>query len=89
MSVEMPTEEWKKPTADFHLDPKKMDEGADRTFERAIRETAIEGAEMTELEKAVDRMEETLQVNPGDAETMAALARVRARLDSLIQKGQN
>lgn len=87
MSLEMPTEEWKKPTADFHLDPKKV--GEDSVFEQAVRETAIEGAEISELEEAVDRMEQRLHTNPSDAETLSALARVRARLDDLIQKGQN
>lgn len=83
----MQTEAWKRPTADFHLDPKKL--GEDTTFEKAVRETAIEGAEMSELEDAVDRMEGRLQQKPGDADTLTALARVRARLDDLIQKGQN
>ncbi len=87
MSLELPTEEWKRPTADFHLDPKKV--GEDSAFEQVVRDTAIEGAEMSELEDAVDRMEGRLQQKPGDADTLTALARVRARLDGLIQKGQN
>lgn len=83
----MPTEEWKKPRPDFHLDPKKV--GEDSAFEQVVRDTAIEGAEMSELEEAVDRMTAMLQDKPGDAKTLEALTRVRAQIDSLIQKGQN
>lgn len=83
----MPTGEWKKPTADFHLDPKKT--GADTTFEEVVRSAAIEGAELGELEEAVDRMEAQLNEKPGDTKTLEALVQVRARLDRLIQKGQN
>ena len=87
MSLEIPTEEWKKPRADFHLDPKKA--GVGNLREQVVRDSAIQGADLEELEGAVDRMEKTLQEKPRDADTLTALARVRARLDGLIQKGQN
>ncbi len=87
MSLEMPTEEWKKPTPDFHLDPTKVGEGS--VLEQVVRDTAIESAEINELEEAVGRMEDRLQQEPRDADTLAALTQVRDRLDKLIRSNQN
>lgn len=51
-----------------------------------LRDAAIESADVRELEDAVTRME---QKENRDAETLAALAKVRARLDELIQRSQH
>ncbi len=61
-------------------------EGTPEPTREMVREAAIEGAPVEELEEAVDRLE---QVENPSAETLAALAQVRARLDQLIQKNQN
>lgn len=51
-----------------------------------VRDAAIEGAPVEELEGALGRLE---KVENPDADTLAALARVRARLDQLIQRNQH
>lgn len=51
-----------------------------------VRDAAINSADIKELEEAVERL--VGKQNP-DTTTLEALARVRARIDELIRKGQN
>ena len=62
-----------------------------RATKDSIRDSAIDGADFEELNKALDRLEKrhANTESVASAEELAALARMRGRIDSLIQKNQN
>lgn len=57
----------------------------------SIRDSAIDGADFEELNAALDRLENrhANTESVASAEELAALARMRGRIDSLIQRNQN
>ncbi len=90
MGIEMPTEEWKKPTADFHLDPSKSLDGVS-TAELArendiLRQIGEQGFD--ELDDVLDRLSEAVLKNPAvahDPGYQARLEAARKRLNELTQ----
>ena len=61
--MELPTEEWKKPTADFHLDPKKMEGVRELNPHTEAERQAI----LDQIEKATMEQIMIIQKNIADA----------------------
>ncbi len=90
MGIEVPTEEWKKPTADFHLDPSKTVDGvsaAELAREKdVLRQIGEQGFD--ELDEVLDRLSEAVLNNPEvahDPGYQARLGAAKKRLDELTQ----
>ncbi len=72
--LEMPTEEWKVQSADFHADPEKLVD----PVEDLIRKVGPENA--------VAQVMENLEKNPDDPELRRQAALLANRLDDLAAK---
>ncbi len=57
MGIEMPMEEWKKPTADFHPDPSKLEDPVEKVIDRT-----------GDLEAAFDEISVALEKDPNNPE---------------------
>lgn len=68
MSLELPTEEWKKPREDFHPDPRKQDpENPEVLAQHAQRQEIVRQigeAEFEELDGVLDRLSEAVLEKP-------------------------
>lgn len=90
MGIELPTEEWKKPTADFHLDPSKSLDGvsvAELAREKDVLRQ-IEEQGINDLDQVLDSLSEAVLKNPDIAHDPGYKARLEAaqkRLQELIQ----
>lgn len=74
MGIDMPMGEWKKPSADFHLDPKKDED----PVESLIEKLGTEGA--------FDELTDQLENNPNDPEVRRRATLLVNRLEDLTNK---
>lgn len=73
--LEMPTEEWKKSTADFHPDPEKTTDAVEKIIERT-----------GSMEAAVDNINEALEKDPNNTELRRQASLLANRFDDLAAK---
>lgn len=57
-----------------------------KTDQEIVRDAAITGADLDQLQKAVERL---TAIESPDATTLEALARIRTQIDDLLQRKQN
>ncbi len=73
--LEMPTEEWKKPTADFHPDLDKATDPVEKIIERS-----------GSMEVAVDNINAALEKDPNNAELRRQASLLANRFEDLATK---
>ncbi|MBP9697913.1 MAG: hypothetical protein KBD65_01875 [Candidatus Moranbacteria bacterium] len=92
MSLELPTEEWKQPRENFHLDPKKQDPenstGLAAHVQRQEIVRQIGEAELEDLDGVLDRLSEAVLQKPelgDDPDYKAKLEAAHKRLQELMR----
>jgi len=74
MSLELPTEEWKAASAEFHPDPKKLVDPVETLIGKVGPDVAAE------------QILDNLEKNPNDREVRRQAALLANRLDDLVSK---
>lgn len=73
--LEVPTGEWKKPTADFHPDPEKSTDPVEKLIEKS-----------GSMEVAVDAINDALAKDPNNAELRRQASLLANRFEDLAAK---
>lgn len=71
----MPTEEWKKATAELHLDPKKLEDPVEKIIDRT-----------GDIDEAFDEIQEALDRDPGNPELRRQANLLVNRADDLAKR---